>query len=375
MAPSSVLKPHIQKLQPYKPPLDGRDIEKHLLLDFNERTVPTAQHVVDALKAHLDRGSLQMYPAYGDLQAEIAAYAGVPTEQCMFLNGSDQGIDLVIRSCCKEGSEIIIPTPTFNMYEAAALAEGLVIKSPKFTIEKGFPAEEVQAAITPNTSLVVFAQPNNPTGTGIPKSTILRIAEKNPNVGMLVDECYFEFMDPDTTVKDELARLPNIFLTRTFSKTWGLASLRIAYLLSAKENIDGLCCVRGPYDINHLAVVALRAALKDTKYVFDFVNEVNKVSKPAFEKFLHRKGIRFWPSACNFIFCYFDKPDELEARLRERNILVRPKKDAEGIWGLRVSIGTMEQTSRLISELEELVPNFQMTNGSSSKRQQMVSAL
>lgn len=345
----------------------------HLLLDFNERTEPCAQHVVDAIKSHLDKQSLQMYPAYGDLHAQIAAYAGVPSEQCMFLNGSDQGIDLVIRSCCSEGSEIIIPHPTFAMYEQAAKTEGLVIKNPYFTFEKGFPTEEVLATISPKTSLVVFSNPNNPTGTLISRETILTVAEKAPNVAMLVDECYFEFMDPATTVKDELARLPNIFLTRTFSKTWGMASLRLGYLLSAKENIDALTSVRGPYDINQLAVVALRAALKDSKYVFDFVNEVNKVAKPAFENYLRSRGVRFWPSSCNFMFCYFEHPTELESSLRDRNILVRPKKDAEGVLGLRVSIGNMKQTSQLIAALDEVLPKTQMNghaNGS-PKRQKL----
>jgi histidinol-phosphate aminotransferase len=254
------------------------------------------------------------------------------------------------------------------MYEQAAKTEGLVIRSPHFTLTKGFPVDEVLAAINPKTSIVVFSQPNNPTGTAISREDILTIAKKAPHCAMLVDECYYEFMDPASTVKDVLAELPNIFLTRTFSKTWGLASLRIGYLLSSKENIDALCSVRGPYDINQLSVVALRAALKDSKYVFDFVNEVNQHAKPAFEDFLCSHGIKSWPSSCNFIFCYFDKPNELEASLRERNILVRPKKDADGVLGLRVSIGTMEQTKRLISTLEELLPHMNGNGHATKKR-------
>merc|ERR1712194_144181 len=129
---------HLSDLAPYKPPLDGREPTQHLLLDFNERTVPAPKHVIDALHSYIDGGRLQCYPAYAELNDKIAAYAGVPAEECMFTNGSDQGIDMVIRSCCPTGSEAVIPAPTFAMYQQSALTEGLVIKTPFFTREGGF---------------------------------------------------------------------------------------------------------------------------------------------------------------------------------------------------------------------------------------------
>lgn len=106
-----------QVLAPYLPPLDGRSASQHLLLDFNERTVPPPAHVTDALVAHINLGTTQCYPAYGDINTRIAEYANVDPSQCMITNGSDQGIDLIIRACCPEGSEAIIPAPTFAMYE------------------------------------------------------------------------------------------------------------------------------------------------------------------------------------------------------------------------------------------------------------------
>mmetsp|Transcript_32083 Transcript_32083/g.88643 ORF Transcript_32083/g.88643 Transcript_32083/m.88643 type:complete len:655 (+) Transcript_32083:101-2065(+) len=370
-APVSVLKPHLRTLAPYLPPLDGRDVQKHLLMDFNERTVHVPKHITDALKQHLDSKGLRTYPAYGDLNAKVAAYAGVPPEQCMFTNGSDQGIDLVIRCCCPTGTEAIIPAPTFAMYEQAALTEGLVIKRPYFTREAGFPLEEVLAAIGPQTSIVVFSNPNNPTGTAIPREAILEVARKAPRCAMLVDECYFEFMAPETSVKDEVERLPNIFVCRTFSKTWGLPSLRLGYLISAEANIRSLCSVRGPYDVNQLAEVAVKAALSDKQYMLDFVEELNKRAKPKFESFLRSRSIVFWPSDANYIFCYFERPAELEAELRARGILVRPKKDAEGVLGLRVTIGTVEQTERLIASLEELLDNAPCNGEAAAKRQKI----
>lgn len=353
--PASVVKPHLRDLQQYKPPLEGRNNNTHLLLDFNERTTPVAAHVTDAVKSFIDTRGLHCYPAYGNLQARLAEYAGVKFEECMFTNGSDQGIDLVVRCCCPQGTEAIIPSPYFAMYEQAALTEGLHIKTPHFTREGGFPLEEIIGAVGPQTSLIVVSNTNNPTGTEIPCEMIRTLLKAAPHCAVLVDECYYELMDPDCTMKDEVSLYPNLFVTRTLSKTFGLSSLRLGYLLSADANIRALCCVRGPYDVNTLAAVAAIAALDDPTYMTEYVNEVRYQSKPALEEFLRGRGIVFWPSSANYILCYFEDPSSIEAGLRARGILVRPKKDAEGTMGIRISIGTLEQTKRLVAALEEIL--------------------
>jgi len=351
----SCIKPHIRVLAPYQPPLEGRN-KDFILLDFNERTIPPPKEILEAMKEYIDGGHMQRYPSYGTLQANIAKYVGVAEDQVLFTNGSDQGIDLVVRCCCEKGTEAVIPAPTFAMYEQAALSEGLTIVRPKFTREGGFPLQGVLSAVTPKTSLIVLSNPNNPTGTEIKREHILKIAHECPKVAILVDECYYEFMDPSSTVKDEVADLPNIFVCRTFSKTWGIPALRMGFLISAKENISALSAVRGPYDVNQLGVVACQAAMKHKDYVNDYVKEVMERAKPRLEEFLKSKGIVFWPSWTNYIFCYFPDPMPLEASLRSRGILVRPKKDESGILGLRISIGTLQQIETLCKALEELLP-------------------
>jgi len=364
---ASVLKPHLRELQPYKPPLDGRDVSQHLLLDFNERTTEVGQHVIDAVKALIDTRGFRCYPAYGDLQNRIAEYAGVKPEECLFTNGSDQGIDLVFRCCCPQGTEAIIPSPYFAMHEQAALTEGLVIKTPHFTIDRGFPLEEVLATVGPRTSLILISNPNNPTGTDVPREAILKIARQAPHCAVLVDECYYELMEPGDSVKDEIARLPNLFITRTFSKPFGLASLRLGYLLSAEANIRAMSSVRGPYDVNPFAAVAVMAAIADPKYMTDYVEELKGQAKPLLENFLQSRGIIFWPSAANYILCMFKDPVKLEAGLRAKHILVRPKKDADGVLGLRISIGTLEQMRRCVAALEELLDAPSLTESPAKK--------
>ncbi len=349
----SIFKAHIHQMSAYKPPLDGRDPSTHLLLDFNERTLPVSKAVEDALVSYIRAGRLQMYPAYGDTCRLIADYCQVPEQQVMLTNGSDQGIDLVIRSACREGDEAIIPGPSFAMYTQVAKVENLSIIEPQYSKDRGFPTDEVLAAVTERTKVVCIANPNNPSGTVVSRSDILRIAKAAPHAAILVDECYFEYVGE--TVADAVSAHPNLVITRTFSKTWGIPSLRLGYVISNEDNILALLNVRGPYDINQLAVVAIRTALAHQQDVRAYVAEVMTESKPLLEACLEALGIDYWPSGANFLWTFPMEHERLYQAFLEENILVRPKKDASGKTGLRISIGTVEQTKTLMSVLRRCV--------------------
>ncbi|WP_018415466.1 pyridoxal phosphate-dependent aminotransferase [Teredinibacter turnerae] len=346
----SIFKEHINRMSAYKPPLDGRDPKQHLLLDFNERTLPVSAAVEDALVAYIRDGRLQMYPAYGDIAEQIARYAKVEPDQVMITNGSDQGIDLVIRASCREGDEAIIPSPSFAMYLQCAKVENLDVHQPQYTREKGYPLQEVLGLINEKTRLITVANPNNPSGTILPREEIVTLAKAAPEAVILVDECYFEYCS--VTVADLVAQYPNIVITRTFSKTWGIPSLRLGYIISARENILPLLNVRGPYDINQLAIVAIRAALANLDGVESYVDEVMQQSKPRLESYLDSKGIEFWPSGGNFLWVFVADPVSTEARLQAAGILVRPKMDGDGRLGLRITLGTLAQTEHLLAVLE-----------------------
>lgn len=333
----------------YRPPLEGRDPNNHLLLDFNERTAPLPPELLSWIRDYLEHGSLQTYPAYGDAVSKFAEYFNVKPPQLMLTNGSDQAIDLVIRACCEAGKEAIIPAPSFPMYTQSSLVEGLKIIEPEYSKESGFPIQQVLDAISDKTGLIVLPNPNNPTGTGIERDQILAILERPSRAAVLVDECYFEYTGE--TVVDCAEQYPNLFVTRTFSKTWGLPALRLGALISDASNIDHLLKVRGPYDVNKLAVVAATAAIESPGYMTSYVDEVMKIAKPKLEGFLLENGIEFFPSVANFILAFPENPEVVEQMLREQGILVRPKRDAQGRPGLRITVGTTEQVERLISVL------------------------
>jgi len=349
----SIFKDHIDQMSAYKPPLEGRNPDEHLLLDFNERTLPISDAIRHALIDYIHAGRLQLYPSYGDVVDKIAAYARVPAEQVMITNGSDQGIDLIFRAACREGDEAIIPGPSFAMYTQCAKVENLSIVEPQYTLEKGYPLAEVLSAITEKTRIIVVSNPNNPSGTLVSRDEICTLARAASDAVILVDECYFEYSS--VTVADLVSQYPNIVITRTFSKTWGMPSLRLGYIIAAKENITALLNVRGPYDINQLAVVAIRAGLSNLDGIESYVEEVMHESKPMLERFLEQKQIPYWPSGGNFIWAFFKDSDRVEAGLREAGILIRPKANSDGVMGLRITIGSVAQTIRLLGELEVIV--------------------
>lgn len=346
----SIFKTHIDAMSAYKPPLEGRDPKRHLLLDFNERSLPVSEPIRQALIDYINDGRMQMYPSYGTVVERIAGYAQVRAEQLMITNGSDQGIDLIIRSACREGDEAIIPAPSFAMYKQVAQVENLKIIEPLYTREKGFPTAGVLAAVTEKTRIICIANPNNPSGTVASREDIIAIAQAAPQAAILVDECYFEYCG--TTVVDLVDQYPNLVVTRTFSKTWGLPSLRLGYVISTAENILALLNVRGPYDVNQLAIVAVHAALDNPDYTLNYVREVMQESKPLLEAFLDRKGIVYWPSGANFIWTFPPNASVLDAALQNAGILVRPKADMDGALGLRITLGTREQIERTIQVLE-----------------------
>lgn len=333
----------------YKPPLEGRNKETYTLLDFNERTIPVGEPVVDALEKFISSGRLQQYPAYGDIVVRLANYSGVEPEQLMITNGSDQGIDLVFRCVSSPGAEAIIPGPTFAMYQQCAKVEGMKIIEPLYSKESGYPVQEVIEAVNPKTAIIVISNPNNPCGTGIEKNAVIEIAKAAPNAAILVDECYYEYSKE--TILPFLDELPNVFVTRTFSKTWGIPALRFGYLMAAKEFVRALCNVRGPYDINQLAIVAAEAALDNPEYTEQYVNEVMNISKPLLESWLQENGISFWQSTANYIWIFPEDSESLYQELTEQGFLVRPK-DFKNEKGLRITLGTEKQMQKLISVWE-----------------------
>ena len=346
---------NIQKMSPYKPPLEGRARKGYLLLDFNEMTIEPSPKVKKALKEFVDSGRLQVYPEYGDLDAKVAQYAGVESSEVMVTNGSDQGIDVIFRAFVEKGDKVIIPTPSFAMFYQSAAIQGAEVLEPLYKEDLSFPLEETLDLIDKGVKLVVICNPNNPTGTALSKENVEKILEKakDNNVAVLHDEAYFEFSG--ITAKDLIPDFDNLFITRTLSKQFGIAAARPGYVLSQERNIKELLKIRGPYDVNMFAKAAIEAALDDVDYVKNYIKEAMEKSKPKLEKFFKENNVKYWQGPANFFLVRPDDQKKTIEVLESEGILVRPRKGPNIEGTIRVSIGTLEDTERFIEAYSKLL--------------------
>jgi len=348
------VKQRIKKMTHYKPPLEGRGSKDFLLLDFNERTTPASPKVKEALKKFIESDRVQVYPEYGDLEAKIAEYAEVKNGQTMVTNGGDQGIDIICRAFLDEGDKVIIPFPSFAMHYQSAGIQGSEIMEPRYGENGEFPLKEVLCLLEDEKiKLVILCNPNNPMGGIIPIEDVeeILIKAKEKEIAVLHDEAYFEFSK--LTAASLIEEYDNLYIIRTFAKAFGLVASRAGYVISKEENVQELLKIRGPYDVNMFAKTAILAALKDIDYMESHIKEVMERAKPKLEQFLREKKIFFYPSKANFLLLRVANPQKIIIDLKSKGILVRPKSCPDGKEAVRISIGTLKDTERLIEALKE----------------------
>jgi histidinol-phosphate aminotransferase len=338
-------------MAPYHPPTAGR--AGKLRLDFNENTVGCSPAVIAALRNGLSPADLSVYPEYGEAKQSIAAYFHVTPGEFVFTNGTDEAIQVFINTYVDDGQEVIVLKPAYAMYRFYAEVAGAKITEipyPQPSLE--FPLQDVLDAITPNTRAILIANPNNPTGTGISLLGVERIVSRARKAAVLIDEAYYEFSG--VTAIGEIARLTNLFVCRTFSKVFGMAGMRLGCLFSHPANIEYLHKAQSPYSVNSLAVLAAQAAVEDTAYIRNYVAEA-LAARELLCLGLEKLGIAYIPSSANFVLARFGKRAiEVRDRLRDQAILVRDRSyEAPGC--VRITVGTREQTRRLLAALEAML--------------------
>ena len=350
--PKGAIKPRlaVQQMAPYSPPTAGR--AGKLRLDFNENTVGCSPRVIEAIRQGVTPDGLAVYPEYGDAKAAIAAYFRVQPEQFIFTNGTDEAIQVFINTYIDDGEEVVVLKPAYAMYRFYAEVAGAKIKEVPYP-QPGmqFPLQELLDAITPQTRAVLISNPNNPTGTGLSLLGIERILHRARKAAVLVDEAYYEFCG--VTALTEIERVPNLFVCRTFSKVFGMAAMRLGCLFSHPANIAYLHKAQSPYSVNGMAVMAARAAVEDTGYIENYVAEV-LAARELLCVGLEKLAIPYVPSSANFVLANLGaRAIEIRDALRGQAILVRDRSyEAPGC--VRFTVGTRDQTRRLLTALEEL---------------------
>lgn len=340
----------VQKLQTYHPPLAGR---LGLRLDFNENTVGCSPRVLARMRA-LDAEALARYPDREPVERELARFLRLEAAQLLLTNGVDEAIHLLCSTYLEAGDEAIIVVPTFAMYSLFAQAEGARVVEVRRGPDFVFPTVELTAKISPRTRLIAVANPNNPTGTAVSEELLLQIAEAAPQAALLVDEAYFEFHGE--TLLTRPARPSNIFVTRTFSKAYGLAGLRIGVLVGEATQMAMVRRVASPYNVNAVALAVLPGALEDTAYVEQYAAGVSR-NRSVLEQELSTLGLHYWHSHGNFVLVRIGPlHDNFVRSVRERGILVRDRDSDPGCEGcVRLTVGSDDHTRTLIEALRSVV--------------------
>lgn len=340
----------VRQMAPYSPPTGGR--AGKLRLDFNENTVGCSPRVIEFLRQQLTADQLTIYPEYDAALAELAAFFRVATNEFTITNGTDEAIQVLVNTFVNAGDDVLLLTPSYAMYRFYSELAGASIREVEYRVEDlAFPLDELLAAIRPETRAVFVSNPNNPTGTGVSLDGVRAILKAAPNAAVLIDEAYFEFSG--VTALAAIHEFPNLFVSRTFSKVYGMAAMRCGCLFSNSDNVAWLRKAQSPYSVNTLAIFAARAAIQDRDFVTNYANQVLAARELAAQG-LARLGIRYFPSQANFIlFRAGERAIEIRDALRERGVLVRDR-SYELPGCVRVTIGTREQVERFLMELEDI---------------------
>jgi histidinol-phosphate aminotransferase len=280
-------------------------------------------------------------PSAQPVEAIVAAHLGLAPEQVALTNGVDEAIHVLFETFLEDGDELLLPVPTYTMYEVYASATDARVVAVQAADDLQFPFERLLAAITPRTKIIAIANPNSPSGSAATRAQLLEIAARAPQAVLLVDEAYFHFHGE--TVIDQVGVIPNLIVARTFSKAYGLAGLRLGLLAGPVELMRWVKRVLSPYSVNSLALACLPPALEDTAYLDWYVGEVLQLARslrPRSTKPASAAG-----PAAPTSFCRNRRAAQgVHALMSAAGVLVRDRSSDPGCDGrVRITIGTREQ--------------------------------
>lgn len=365
----NLVNPGVLNLTPYQPGKPISELERELgikniiKLASNENPLGPSLSVLTALQQALPE--LARYPDGNgyDLKKALSEKLAVACEQITLGNGSNDVLELIARVFLSPQHEAVFSQHAFAVYPIVTQSVGAKARiapaadgteGPRY----GHDLKAMAKLVNEATRVVFIANPNNPTGTYLKGGELERfIAFLPDHVIVVVDEAYFEYVEePDyPNALTWLTKYPNLVVTRTFSKIYGLAGLRIGYGLSSPTIADLLNRVRQPFNVNALALVVAEAALKEQDHVMRSVRVNRKGLRQLSEAFVER-GLEFIPSAANFI-CFDVKQDAkpvYDALLRE-GVIVRPVAGYELPRHLRVTVGTEEENNLFIKALDSVL--------------------
>ncbi len=361
---------YIRAIHPYQPgkPISElvRDLglEKNSVIKLasNENPLGTSPLALEAMSAALSE--IARYPDGSgyELKNALAEHYAVNVDQIVLGNGSNDVLEIAARIFLKPGTAAVYSQHAFAIYPLLAQAlgaQGISVPARLY----GHDLVAMLNAVTPETRIIFIANPNNPTGTLCDPSDLQRFVERVPqNVLVILDEAYDEYL-PEANKANSIAwlrKFPNLLITRTFSKAYGLAGIRVGFALAHPELADLMNRIRQPFNVNSLGLIGALAALKDTEFVRRAF-ELNRAGMIEVANGLRQLGVEFIPSYGNFITLRI-RGDEINTakayqNLLRKGVIVRPLGVYEMPHHLRVTIGLKSENEKFLIALAQVIAN------------------
>jgi histidinol-phosphate aminotransferase len=356
-------KQQLLTLTPYQPGKSIESVKKQYNLEqivklaSNENPFGCSKNVQSAIEA--SQNGFAIYPDgyMTNLRESLSAFLKVEPEALIFGNGSDNIIQMISRSLLHPDANTVMATPTFSQYKHNAVIEGAEVREvPLLNGEHDL--DRMLAAIDEKTNVVWVCSPNNPTGTYVAENKLIAFLEKVPShVLVVLDEAYFEYVEAvDSFNAIELTRIyPNLITLRTFSKIYGLASLRVGYGIANPAIIKALDPAREPFNVNSFAQAAALAAIKDQEFV-QTCKEKNRQGLAQFYDFCEQNQLKYYPSQTNFILIEFNVDgDRVFQYLLEKGFIVRSGKALGFPTSVRITVGSEKQNEGVLRALSQFL--------------------
>lgn len=325
----------------------GLDVNSIIKLASNENPRGMSPKAKAAVAAALD--GVALYPDQFELVNKLAERFGVAREQVVLGSGSNDLLDLAARAFLQPGRSAVSSQYAFPIYPIATLTAGgenIIVPAKGY----GHDLDAMLAAIRPDTRLVWIANPNNPTGTFLTYEAVHAFMQRVPaDVAVVLDEAYNEYLAPADRQESVawIKEFPNLIITRTFSKVYGLAGLRVGFGIASLEVADLLNRIRMPFNVNNLALEAAKAALDDHEFLADSY-VLNREGMEQLVAGFKRLGLEHIPSHGNFVAVKVHDPQAINQKLLSKGVIVRPI----GVPGfLRITVGLPAENARLLEVL------------------------
>ncbi len=340
-----ILRPHIKSMEPYSSARDEFKGTSGIFLDANENSMGSITS---------ERFNRYPDPYQWELKKKISQIKNVKKEKIFLGNGSDEIIDLIFRLFCEPGKDnTIIMPPTYGMYEVSASINDVNIKKVALTDDYQIDLEAVLKAVDTHTKIIWICSPNNPTGNLLNLDHIQQIIASFSGI-VVIDEAYIDF-SPYKSLTSQLQKYPNLIIIQTFSKAWGLASLRLGMAFTSEEIIFYLNKIKPPYNINGLTQSKILDALEDESHKNRMVNNI-LYQKKLLVKDLEKLPIvlKIYPSDANFLLVKTTDGKKIYDYLVSKGIIVRDRSSVRLCEGcLRITIGSEKENFALINNLQE----------------------